>query len=63
VIVLGSHQIGRGVAIGLMDVGLVLLGYDGVRVEPGPREVGDGLLVHRSADDFWAVVFFGLAAR
>jgi uncharacterized protein (DUF305 family) len=61
--VLGSHHIGLGVAVSLMDVGLVLLGYDGARVEPGLREVGAGLLVHQSADVFWAVVFFGLVAK
>ena len=63
VIVFGAHRIGRGVSLSMMEVGTVLLGYSGVQTEPGGREVAAGILVHQSADIFWAVLFFGLGLR
>jgi uncharacterized protein (DUF305 family) len=63
VIVLGSPRIGRGVALSWMEVGTVVLGGSGVKLAPGLREIVAGIVVHQSADIFWALVFFGLASR
>lgn len=46
-----------------MEVGTVLLRYSGVQMEPSWREVLAGVAVHQGADIFWALVFWGLAAR
>jgi hypothetical protein len=62
-IVFGSHRIGRDLSLSFMEVGTVLLRYSGVQMEPSWREVLAGVAVHQRADIFWALVFWGLAAR
>lgn len=62
-ITLGAPRIGRSRAIDWMDIGTVLLGLDGVRAEPGIREIAAGVLVHQSADLAWAIAFFALGRR
>ena len=62
-ITLGAPRIGRSPAVDWMDIGTVLLGLDGVRAEPGIREIGAGVVVHQSADLAWAIAFFALGRR
>jgi uncharacterized protein (DUF305 family) len=62
-ITLGAPRIGRSRAIDWMDIGSVLLGLDGIRAEPGIREVAAGVVVHQSADLAWAIAFFALGRR
>jgi hypothetical protein len=63
VIVLGSHRIGHGVALSFMEVGMVLLRDKAVARDPEWPGVGSGIVVHQSADIFWAVVFWGLLSK
>lgn len=63
VVVFGSHRIGRGIALSFMEVGTVLLRDRAVTREPEWYEVAAGIVVHQSADIFWAVVFWGLLAK
>lgn len=63
IIVFGSHRIGRGVALSFMEVGTVLLRDKAVTSDPEWLGVLSGIIVHQSADIFWAVVFWGLLAR
>jgi hypothetical protein len=46
-----------------MEIGTVLLGVDSVVRQPGWHQIAAGVLVHQSADLFWAVIFFGAAGR
>lgn len=62
-ITLGAPRIGRSRAIDWMDIGTVLLGLDGIRADPGVREMAAGVFVHQSADLAWAVAFFALGRR
>src|SRR5215207_8185011 len=62
-VTLASARLGRDVAVDWMIVGTVLLRDGGLQAEPGWRELGLGILVHMSADFFWAVVFFGALGR
>ena len=62
-VTLGAARIGRDISIDWMIVGTVLLRDGGLQAEPGWRELGAGVLVHLSADFFWAMVFFGLLGR
>lgn len=59
-ITLGTPRIGRSRAVDWMDIGTVLLGLDGLRADPGFRELAAGVIVHQSADLAWAVAFFAL---
>lgn len=59
-ITLGAPRIGRSRAVDWMDIGTVLLGLDGLRADPGFRELAAGVIVHQSADLAWAVAFFAL---
>ncbi|MBY0507738.1 MAG: DUF305 domain-containing protein [Bryobacteraceae bacterium] len=63
VIVFGSHRIGRGVGLSFMEVGMVLLRDKAVTRDPEWPGVLAGIVVHQSADIFWAVVFWGLLAQ
>ncbi len=63
VVVFGSHRIGRGIALSFMEVGTVLLRDKAVTREPEWYGVAAGIVVHQSADIFWAVVFWGLLAK
>jgi uncharacterized protein (DUF305 family) len=60
---LGAARVGRVIEVDWMIVGAVLLREVGLVAEPGWRELAAGILVHQSADFFWAVVFFGLLGR
>lgn len=62
-VTLGAARVGRDIAVDWMMVGTVLLRDGGLAAEPGWRELGAGILVHMSADFFWAMVFFGLLGR
>jgi uncharacterized protein (DUF305 family) len=62
-VTLGSARIGRDVVVDWMMVGTILLRDQALRAEPGWIELGVGILVHQSADFFWALVFFGLLGR
>lgn len=62
-ITLGAPRIGRSRAVDWMDIGTVLLGLDGIRADPGVREIAAGVLVHQSADLAWAIAFFALGRR
>ncbi len=63
VILLGSGRIGTGVRFRFMEIGTV--GLRDVAVDFVPRwyAVVAGVVIHQSADIFWAVVFFGLFSR
>ncbi len=60
VIVFASHRIGRGVALSFTEVGMVLLRDKAVDRDPEWLGVISGIVVHQSADIFWAVVFWGI---
>jgi uncharacterized protein (DUF305 family) len=62
-ITLGAPRIGRNRVIDWMDIGTVLLGLDGIRADPGLREIAAGILVHQGVDLAWAVVFFALGRQ
>lgn len=62
-ITLGAPRIGRSQAVDWMDIATVLLGLDGIRADPGVRELAAGVLVHQSADLAWAIAFFALGRR
>jgi uncharacterized protein (DUF305 family) len=62
-ITLGAPRIGRSRALDWMEIGTVLLGVDSVVRQPGWQQIAAGVLVHQSADLFWAVIFFGAAGR
>ena len=62
-ITLGAPRIGRSRAVDWMDIGTVLVGLDGIRTDPGFREIAAGVLVHQSADMAWAIMFFALGRR
>lgn len=62
-ITLGAPRIGRSRAVDWMDIGTVLLGLDGIRADPGVREIAAGVFVHQSADLAWAIAFFALGRR
>jgi hypothetical protein len=62
-IVFGSHRIGRDLSLSFMEVGTVLLRYSGVKPEPSWPEVTAGVAVYQGADIFWALLFWGAAAR
>jgi hypothetical protein len=62
-IVFGSHRIGRDLSLSFMEVGTVLLHYSGVKPEPSWPEATAGVAVHQGADIFWALLFWGAAAR
>ena len=57
VVSLGARRIGRSARRDWMEVGTVLLGDRGVRIDPGRREIAAGLLVHQSADIAWATLY------
>lgn len=59
-ITLRAPRIGRSRAIDWMDIGTVLLGLDGLRADPGFREMAAGVVVHQSADLAWVIAFFAL---
>ncbi|MDP9380474.1 MAG: DUF305 domain-containing protein, partial [Chloroflexota bacterium] len=63
VIVLGSGRIGTGVRFRFMEIGTVALRDVAVDFAPRWYAVVAGLIVHQSADIFWALVFFGLLSR
>lgn len=62
-ITLGAPRIGRSATVDWMDIGTVLLGLDGLRAEPGLREIAAGVIVHQSADLAWAIAFFALGRK
>jgi uncharacterized protein (DUF305 family) len=62
-ITLGAPRIGRSRAVDWTVIGTVLLGLDGIRADPGIREIAAGIFVHQSADLAWAIVFFALGRR
>lgn len=62
-ITVGAPRIGRGRALDWMEIGTVLLGADSVASKPGWINIAAGIVVHQSADLFWALVFFGVAGR
>jgi uncharacterized protein (DUF305 family) len=63
IITLGAPRIGRSPALDWMEIGTVLLGADSIVPDPAWTNIASGLVVHQSADLFWALVFFGLGAR
>lgn len=63
IITLGAPRIGRSRALDWMEIGTVILGSDSVVPDPRWVNIAAGILVHQSADLFWALVFFGLGAR
>lgn len=60
VITLGAGRIGRDPAVDWMQVGMAYFGRKILAIEPSWEAIGAGILVHQSADIFWAVVFFGV---
>lgn len=62
-ITLGAPRIGRSHSVDWMNIGTVMLGLDGIRANPGVRELAAGVLVHQSADLAWAIAFFALGRR
>ncbi|MDP9351963.1 MAG: DUF305 domain-containing protein [Chloroflexota bacterium] len=63
VILLGSGRIGTGVRFRFMEIGTVGLRDAAVDFAPRWYAVVAGVIVHQSADIFWAVTFFGLLSR
>lgn len=57
VVSLGARRIGRNARRDWMEVGTVMLRDRGVKIDPGPREIAAGLLVHQSADIAWATLY------
>lgn len=62
-ITLGAPRIGRSSVVDWMDIGTVLLGLDGLRADPGFREIAAGVIVHQSSDLAWAIAFFALGRK
>lgn len=57
---IGARRIGRDAKVDWMEVGTVILRDSGVKAKPGLREVIAGIVVHTTADIFWATSLFGL---
>ncbi len=60
VILLGSGRIRTGVGFRFMEIGTVGLRDAAVDFVPRWYAVLAGVIIHQSADIFWAVAFFGL---
>ncbi len=63
VILLGSGRIGTGVRFRFMEIGTIGLRDAAVDFVPRWYAVVVGIIIHQSADIFWAVLFFGLLSR
>lgn len=62
-ITFGAPRIGRDRGLDWMEIGTVILGADSVQTEPQWWNLAAGVLVHQTADLWWALVFFALARR
>jgi uncharacterized protein (DUF305 family) len=62
-ITVGAPRIGRGRALDWMEIGTVLLGAGSIASDPAWTNIAAGIVVHQSADLFWALLFFGLAGH
>jgi uncharacterized protein (DUF305 family) len=60
---LGGGRIGREPTLDWMTVGSIVLRDSGLQADPSWPAILTGILVHQSADLWWAVVFFGFLGR
>ena len=63
VITLGAPRIGRSRGIDWMDIGTVAIGATSISAPPDQIDLLAGVLVHQTADLWWAVVLFALLRR
>jgi hypothetical protein len=63
VVGLGARRIGRDPRLDWMHLGSILLRDHAITVRPRKRAMLAGILVHQSADVFWAAVWGRIAGR